>query len=435
MHGRPWKTHQRAAAELMSERLDTGRYRYPVVVISFPRQCAKTTTVLDLALGRCRLEADYRVAYCAQTGHKTTEIFGQRFTEIEAGPLADLVKLRRSAGTERISFVSTRSYVKAFPPIAGALRSDALDLVIVDEAQEIGADLGEALDQTIIPTFTTRPRRQLVVVGTAGTDTSVYFRRYLDQARTGRPGFAVIEYGAGDAEDFLDESLWPVRHPGLATGLTDTDALRQALEVMGPAGFLREYGNVWTKVVTRLVDPADWAAILLPTDTIRPTGRICLGVSVDADRSGASIAVAADNGYREVVDFRPGTDWTAARALELAATHGAPIAVDRYGATGTVADALELAGADLMVMKTQDVANATADVLDAIPNRTLRIYPAAALTDAVAAAATRPLGDTGGVTWSHRLSAAPISPLVALTAAGWGFDHLPPPVRKPVARV
>jgi hypothetical protein len=435
MHGRPWKIHQRTAAEVISERLDSGRYRYPVVVISFPRQCAKTTTVLDLALGRCRLESDYRVAYCAQTGHKTTENFGQRFTEIESGPLADLVKLRRSAGTERISFKATRSYIKAFPPIAGALRSDALDLVIVDEAQEIGADLGEALDQTIIPTFTTRPRRQLIVVGTAGTDTSVYFRRYLEQARAGQPGFAVIEYGAHDDEDFLTEALWPIRHPGLATGLTDTDALRQALEVMGPAGFLREYGNVWTRVGTRLIDPTDWSTIQLPHDAPRPSGRVCLGISVDADRSGASIAVAAADGYREVVDFRPGTDWAAPRALELAATHSCPIAVDRYGATGTVADALELAGAELMVMKYQDVANATAAVLDAIPAHTLRVYPAAALTDAVAAAATRPLGDTGGVSWSHRLSAAPISPLVALTAAGWGFDHLPAPVKKPVARV
>src|SRR4029077_20351949 len=106
--------------------------------------------------------------------------------------------------------------------------------------------------------------------------------------------------------------------------------------------------------------------------------------------------------------------------------------------TGTVADALALAGLGdeaLMVMKSQDVANATAAALDAIPTRTLRNYPAAAPPDAVASAAVRPLGDTGGVAWSHRLSAAPISPLVAITAAGWGFDHLPAPVKKPVARV
>lgn len=436
LHGRPWKPFHRTAADVIGETLPTGRYRYPIVVITFPRQCGKTTFVMDLAIGRGLQQRDYRAAYAAQTGHKTTENFGTRFTELEGGPLAGTVRLRRSAGTERITMPG-RSYLKAFPPKPGALRSDALDLVIVDEAQEHDELLGQALDQTIIPTFTTRPRRQLIIIGTAGTDRSAYLRRYLDTARTGAAGFALVEFGAPDDVDFLDPATWPLYHPGLAYGLTDTDALQQGLTAMGPAGFLREYGNVWSRIGIRLVDPADWSAVLVPPETARPSGRVCLAVHVEADRSAAAVGVAAEQGYREITDARPGVDWVVPRLLELQRTYTAPIALDRYGATGTVADALDRVGANVMVMTALDVANATAGFLDSVNGAAqleqplLRIYPAAALTEAIDGAATRPLGDTGGIAWSHSLSASPIAPLVALCAAGWGYDHLPPEPPRP----
>ena len=436
LHHRPWKDHQRLTADVAGERLPTGRYRYPTVVWTFPRQSAKTTTVLDLALGRCLQMPDYRVAYAAQTGHKTTENFTTRFTELEDGPLGGRAIIRRSAGTERATLPG-RSYVKAFPPKAGALRSDALDLVIVDEAQEHDEALGELLDQTIIPTFTTRPRRQLWIVGTAGTDRSAYFRRYLDQARAGEPGFALIDYGAPveDPEGFLDPASWPTQHVGVATGLTDVDALAQALSVLGPSGFLREYGNLWQRTSIRVVDPGDYAAALLEPTAPRPAGRMCLGVDVAADRGSGSISIAVDGPtpYVEVIDAHAGTEWITGRALELQATHGAPIAIDRYGAVGTVADALELAGARLLPMKTQDVANAAAGLLDLIGRRTIHVSnPAPALTEAVDGLALRPLGDDNGYAFSRRASAAPIAPVVSAAAAVWGLARLPNPVRPQV---
>lgn len=440
LHGRPWKPHQRLAADIAGERLVTGRYAYPIVVWTFPRQSAKTTTALDLALGRCLQYPDYRVAYAAQSGTKTTQNFYQRFSELEAGPMAGRVKPRRSAGTERLTFPG-RSYVKAFPPKDGALRSDALDLVIVDEAQEHDERLGELLDQTIIPTFTTRPRRQLLVVFTAGTDRSAYARRYLEAARDGEPGYALVDYGA-DAEHpetFLVPSTWPTQHVGLATGLADVDALTQALAAMGPAGFLREFGNLWTRSSIRVVDPEDLAAILLPPDTIRPEGRLCLGVDVAADRGSAAIAIgvrphdAGGRSYLELVDAHAGLDWVVGRLLELQATYGAPIAIDPFGAVGTVADALILAGADLLPMKAQDVANAAAGLLDTIGRRDLDLYPAAAVSEAVDGLALRPLGDGNGYAYSRRQSAAPVAPLVALAAALWGLARLPDPIRPEVS--
>lgn len=432
MHGRPWFDHQRATADVIGELLPNGHYRYPIVVVLWPRQCGKTTWVMDVALGRCLQNPDYRVAYAAQTGHVTTERMGDRFLELADGPLSTRVKTRRSAGTERATLPG-RSYLKAFPPKAGALRSSALDLVIVDEAQEHGTVLGEQLDLTIIPTFTTRPRRQLILIGTAGTDTSDYLRRYLKAARAGESGYAVIEYGAPDDADTDAEETWQTSHPGLACGLTDLAALRQARAAMGPAGFAREYMNRWTRTGERTINPTDWDAVQVPADAVKPAGRWCLALDVDSDRSTAAIAAATPEGDLELIEHRAGLDWTVARVLDLQSRYGYPVAARRYGAAGPIVDALERAGADLILMTAGDAANASAALADAITSRDLRIIASVALTDAANGAVRRVLPDSGGFTWSRTASTAPVAPLIAASYARWGADHLPAIPAKPRA--
>jgi hypothetical protein len=432
LHGRPWLPWQHEAGDVIGQLNPDGTYAFKIIVIMLPRQVGKTALIFDLAMGRTLQYRDYRCAYAAHTGHKTTERFTERYEELATGPLSNHVRVRRSAGTERITARSTHSYVKAFPPIPDALRSDALDLVIVDEAQKHGTVLGEQLDLTILPTFTTRPRRQLIVSGTAGTDASDYLRRYLDKARAGTPGYAVIEYGAHDTDPLDDEATWVARHPGLGY-LTDVDNLRMQREAMGPAGFAREYLTMWSRTNATVIPPADWAAVQAAADLPRPDGRRCVSVDVAPDRGSAAIAIATAAGYVEVTDTRPGTGWVVDRALELSRRHSAPIAVDRFGAVGTVADALERAAADLLVMTAADVANAAAGMLDGITGRTLTVYPSVALSEAVDGAAQRPLGDSGGFAWSRKASAAPVAPLVAASNALWGALHLPPPGQKPAA--
>ncbi len=429
LHGRPWKPHQRLAADVVGELRPDGRYVHQIAVILFPRQTGKTTFVQDLAIGRGLLYRDYRAAYAAQTGHVTTERMQERFAELADGPIASRIKLRRSAGTERVTLPG-RSYLKAFPPKPGALRSNALDLVLVDEAQEHGTTLGEQLDLTILPTFSTRPRRQLVVIGTAGTDASDYLRRYLTSARAGVAGYCIVEYGATEHEDLDDEDVWIHRHPGLEAGLTDLDYLRSMREAMGPAGFGREFLNIWSRTTDRAIDPADWAAVQTDPRGADPGGEsVCFGFDVAPDRGAAWIAVADPAGYLELIEQRPDTAWLVPRLRELQATHGHPIACDRYGASGPAVDELERhprsPAAELLIMSNGDVANAAAGMLDAIAQRQLHVVRSPALSEAVDGAAIRPLGDTGGFAWSRRGSAAAAGPLIAASNARWGAMHHP----------
>ena len=269
-----------------------------MAVILVPRQCGKTTFALDLAIGRCLAEANrdripYAVAYTAQTGHVTTERMTERMAQLGSTSIARRAKLRRSQGTERITF-RNEAFVKAFPPKPGALRGSTLDLVIVDEVQEIPAELGVALDQEILPTQQNRPRRQVILIGTAGTDASAYLARHLAAARAGAPEYALLEYGADDADDVTDPDVWDRVHPGLAAGLTDRAALSTALAVMGPDSFAREYLNRWLTVSDRVIAPADWAAIRhrdgTPADRGAPGARYRRGPGPHRGRGGGLLA-------------------------------------------------------------------------------------------------------------------------------------------------
>lgn len=398
-----------------------------------PRQCGKTTGVFDVAMGRCLEQPDYRAAYTAQTGHVTSERFGERMAELAGTALARRVGRRRSAGTERMTYPN-KSYLKAFPPKDGALRGSALDLVILDEAQEITEMQGVALDQTILPTFTTRRRRQFILIGTAGTDMSAYFARYLAMARGGAAGVALLEYGATPDDDPADPAVWHRVHPGLAAGLTDEEALRGALAVMGPESFAREYLNVWASTGTRIIGAAAWNSIRRAGARPRDNSTPVLAVDVAVDRSAAAIlAVWPDlDGVPvgEVVDYRPGVDWAAGRIVELWQRHRKPVVVADYqGPVLTVVDELDRAGVPVLQPSAADYGAACASTLDRVNAGTVAHRGEAPLDAAVAGAGRRPIGDGWG--WSRRTATVDVCPLIGFSLALWADQRRPPTPARP----
>lgn len=432
--GRPWMPYQRAIAEVAGELDEAGGYAHPVIALTMPRQSAKTATAYDVALGRGRGYRDYRVRYSTHKGTITSDRFIDWFLEIERSPLVNQAKLRKSRGTEAVGWPRTGSYFQAFPAREGALRSAALDLVIVDEAQEHDDVLGRALTEMIDATFSTRHRRQLWVIFSAGTDASTYARTYLDRGRAGDPLVALFDFGCPLDIDPTDPARWADWHPGLAYGLTDAAALHLALS-NDAAAFVREYGNVWTRTAAAPTIPLDaWdAAVSAATDM--PAGRRCLAVDVELDRSAAAFALAGPDRTLELVEDAVAPELAAARALELADLFDAPIAIDSAGPVATVLDELRRLipasqqGRRLIVLNTSAVAVAAGGWLDDLKAGRLRVWPHPALTAAVAVAATRPLGEAWA--WSKRGAEGRIAPLVALTHARWGFDHLPPEPLRP----
>lgn len=394
----PWA---RAAVDVIGERDAVGHYAYPLVVILVPRQSAKTTTVLDVAQGRGMVDPDYRAAYAAQTGHVTTERFSDRFTDLEGSPFSSRLRLRRSQGTERITDTRTRSYVKAYPPKAGALRSNALDLVIVDEAQEHDDLLGVALDRTIFPTFTTRPRRQFVILGTAPDVAGTYLERYADLARAGTPGVALVDYGATPDDDLEDPATWWRRHPGLAAGLTDEAFLAEQLR-LDPAGFAREHLNVWPTGPVRApakLPPDRWAAAFDASSA--PGDPVTFGLAVAVDGAAAAIAAAGryvdEDGLEriavEVVEAGAGTAWVPGAWRAIRNRTRGRLLVDALSPAAPVIDALAAARLPVEPVTTTAYVTACAAFLDDVTTGRLAHRGQPALDDAAAAATSRNVGD------------------------------------------
>lgn len=443
VHRRPWLPWQLDTAAVIGETrpgsarmvngIEHDQAAYPIAVILVPRQCGKTTFLFDTLLGRVLTLRDYRSAYTAQTGHVTTERFGERISELPSTALARRIHARRSAGTERMS-AANGSYLKAFPPKDGALRGSALDCVCIDEAQEIDELLGVGLDQTILPTFTTRRRRQLILIGTAGTDMSKYLARYVALGRGGAAGVALIWYGAEPDDDPADPAVWHRVHPGLVGGLTDEEALTSALAVMGPESFAREYLCVWQESGVRLIPARMWQACRRVKAVPRPGVPPVFGVDVAPDRSSAVIVAAwpdAGDGHPvlEVVDYAPRTEWVAARLAVLRKRHSPPLIVtDNQGPVLTVVDEATRLRVPTQQLTVPEYASACQSALDRIERAELGHRNEQSMNTAVAGAVKRGIGD-GGWGWGRRSATVDVAPLIAGTLALWAHEHRPNLVR------
>ena len=424
-HGRELLPWQRLLASIAGE-FDPGhpnRYARPVIVCQVPRQTGKTTTALDLAIARCLARPRFRAAYTAQTGLAAAERFRERVDALARTPLAPLARSRMSRGSERLTF-RNGSELKLFPPLPDALRGDHLDLVVVDEAQEHNETRGRELDLAIIPTFTTRSARQLLVIGTAGTDASAYFRRYVDLGRAGGDRVGYLEYSAPPDADPTDPAVWDAIHPGLGH-LTDHTALAAALDAMGTTAFAREYLNIWPHHDETVI-PADAWSGCVDLELLSPDDApITVGFDVNYARTAAAVAIAARVGDRvvvEVINAGLSTADLTGRLVDLAARRRVDILAAPSQA-GVVA-ALTSRGLSARVLSGRDYQAACQTFYDAATAGRLAHRGQPDLDGAVGAAGRSRAGDAWA--WSHRNSAAPIDPLVAATLAVAGVGSARP---------
>lgn len=370
--------------------------------------------------------------YTAQSRQDARDTWLDVAKRVERSPLAGGVKMRYGNGSETVDLFNGSSF-RVFAPAEDALHGKANRLVVIDEAWTVTEALGDALEQAILPTFNT-VAGQLVIVSAAGDSTSTWFRRWCDAGRdaalAGRTaGIAYLEYGIPDDADPANLDTIMAHHP--ATGHTlRRAAVVDAAERMSPAAFARAYGNRWAVTLSRVITAAVWAGS--QTEETLPVGvDLTFGADVAADRSAASI-VACAGGVLELVERRDGVAWLAGRLRQLSDRHHpTATALDAYGPAATTVDELTRGDrlASLIVPNTRDYATGCADLVDALATRRRRHRPDHRLDAAVAAAATRTLGDMW--VWARRTSAGQIDPLIAATLASWAADHATPPAPTP----
>jgi hypothetical protein len=411
---------QRHVADVTSELTDDDRFAYPVVVLTVPRQCGKTALVFSVMAQRAKRLQDHRSAYAAQTGQDGRRLFREEWCPRIERVEARRWRIRRSNGEESLTYRPTNGIVRPFPPVPGALHNSQSDLAVIDEGWKHPPELGAELLQAAVPTQTTRKRRQLWLISTAGPPESVWFRKWVERGRQSERGIAFFEWGAASVDAADDESTWADVHPAYGDLVTLSD-LRDFRDALGKEGFARAYLNVWPELPVEgersmPLDVDAWAACLDPTAAI--IGAPVFSCDADPLAHVGVIAAAgrsAKGHHVEIVDSRLGTVWLPDRLTELVSKHGGVLALDEGGPVGWVAEELGRRRVPYLAVKPAMYARACAQLADAARAGLLTHPESGSLDAAVLGAERRNLG--GGWAWDRKRSSADMAPLIAATLA------------------
>jgi len=397
------------------------------VALIVSRQNGKGAILEALELAALFLK-DFEVDLILHSAHEfktAAEAFRRILGRIESNPLftrrVKQVHLQRGAESvelrdgKRLRFIARSS---------GSGRGFSADLVILDEAYNLGDDQMAAL----LPTLSARPNPQIWYTSTAGVPTSVQLGRVRERGLTGTDrSLAFLEWSV-DPDDFdpADPVCWAQANPGLGIRITPEYVERERA-ALGPDEFARErlgvglyptdLADAW-QVISREA----WSALA----DVRSVAEDPVAFAADAMPGGshAAISVAGRRSdgllHVEVVDHKPGTAWVVPRLVELVRKHDpCAVVVDPTGQAGSLIGPLEQAGIEVLLPSARDAGQACGQFFQAVTDAAeIRHRGDPALMSALGGAQTRPLSDAWA--WARRSAAVDISPLVAVTLAAWG---------------
>jgi phage terminase large subunit-like protein len=419
----PW---QRRAADLYGTLTPDGRRLYyrrcPLIV---PRRAGKTLLILAFAIALMRRRSMTRAFYASHRRETAAAMWRDDwFPMIEHSPLHPrYVSVRRSNGSEAVTFRHNLSTLRLLPPDGDVMRSFRSDLAFVDEAREFTAEQGAEFEAAAFPTQATGLGGQFWPVSNAGA--GAWLRRWRDLGRASvadpTSQIAYLEYGAPDGADPHLEATWWAAHPGLGYHV-NLDAVRADHETMSPDDFAAEYLGIWPEALVDSELVAGWAAGI--DQAAAPADPVVLALEVSTDRTRAVIVAAGDNGDGraavELLEARP-HDAVAvvARLAELVARHyPAALVWDAAGPVGALAHDLADLSVNLRPLNTRDVMAAAGAAHDAAVAGRIAHRDDPALSEAVTAARQRPAGGA----WLYDRRAVESLPWIAATLARWQWS-------------
>ena len=412
------------------------------IIVTVPRQSGKTTAAGSWGTHRAITTPKGKIWYTAQTGQKARDRWLEMAAAVQTSVFGPFVKVLKTNGSEALLFPEIRSQFRPHPPTEESLHSEQSDLNIVDEAWAYDEYQADALMQAIVPTQTTRPMRQTIIISTMGTADSTWFHREVEKARSGDPSIFMIDYGIGPDVDANDLDAVAAAHPAFGH-IVDMDALVAARKQLGEAGFARAYGNCATGAKDTLIPMVAWNAAATSAD-MPAESPAWLGAAIDHDRTETAIAAATmDHGMSliEIIEVRPGTSWAADRLAHLEALPQVEgVVIDQIGPSATLHAEASKRKLKLITPTGRDVSTAAAELMDRLTHvdqcgvaaPRIRIRRDPSLDAAVEVVDRRSIGDAW--TWSRRGSAGSIAALEAATLALHGLLAAPKKARAPFIR-
>lgn len=246
-----------------------------------PRRATKTSGILAWMIGRCLMEPETSAAFTICTTGKATR---QKYIKEVVPPLERTwpyeddrpMKILKGAGAEMLKFANG-SFLSFVPFKGESFRSDAFDIIVLDEAQDPDPEEAGDVLTAILPTLDTRPGAQLVIAGTAGEyrESNMLWDE-LTEGEAGDPRHASLIYRAPVDHDNVDvealvsewetvEQLVRECHPGVHSGLTPMDAVydnwKQWMKKRKPKAFAAEYLGIFGRAAsTSFIDVDNYNA-------------------------------------------------------------------------------------------------------------------------------------------------------------------------------
>lgn len=421
----PWQT---LVARVATERLPpraTGEpapYRYPVIVLTVPRQAGKTTLMRSVLTSRAIMNRNRVAFYTAQTGKDASARWKDLVSAIEDGPLAPHVHKLMGAGAQSLTF-PTGSTIAPFAPTPKSLHGYTPHDVFCDEVFAHDAQQGSDLMGAIKPAQVTLPDRQLWLVSTKGNAYSGFLNEWIDKGRAAiddpDSGIAFFEWSADPSMDLYDPRAWGF-HPALGHTITRED-LAEAANVVPRGEWERAYMNLQTSTAETFVPLPVWDALADDPEAAPPWSEVAVGVEVAADGSRSAVVGAWQDaeGWVQVKVIRsaPSHQWLWDWTREHIVGHRPrAFGADKAGQTRVFTDAARTAlDLDISELTAGDFATACAAFKTRILDGTIRHDGSPALRSSIEAAATRPLGESWA--FSRTRSAGPIPELIAAVVA------------------
>ena len=174
------------------------------------------------------------------------------------------------------------------------------------------------------------------------------------------------------------------------------------------------------------IDPLTWAACEDRDAT--PDDELALSLDLSPERDRGALVIAGRSGDRvcvEVVETSADVHELARRAVGVAARWRCTVVLDRANPASTLLPLFERAEIPVRLLSLPDFVRACGDFHDAVVQHVLVHRGDYRLTDAVASATKRAVGD--GWVWRRR-AAGDVSPLIAATLARWGVVGVEAPL-------
>lgn len=423
----PW---QALTIRIASERRhdDPRRYRWPLVIITTPRQVGKTTMYRIYQVTKCLMQPGRIAYFTAQTGKDARARWNDIVKALvaEKSPLKNAVSIRYSAGDAQVKF-RNGSIIAPFAPTAESLHGYTPHDVAVDEAFAFDSVQGTDLMGAIVPAQQRLPDRQLLIFSTAGNAESGWLRELIDQGRAALddPGapVAFLEWSMADGADPDDPANW-LFHPGITGDFTLEDLTDQYKQMRDrPGEWLRAYMNTWQDVDNSVkVFTPEEISLFKGYEQTPPEkfSDLCISYEMAADRSRAVIAAAWVDPVTKLPNIRIaqrlgyGEDLAAAM-LDVIRQRPKTYGADDGGATRDTTDQLEQKHKTPRILNGKESATAAEAFIARAKAGEISLHVDEFTEQALDDLATRPVGQ--GINFDRKKSRGPIPEIIAAAVA------------------